>query len=1257
MAFQLHRPFPPRGDQPEAIRQLLDGLQRGDRHQTLLGVTGSGKSLAWDEPVLTRLRRADGSLEIRLRPIGSLVEVALDSAPRGYRDEDGTEYAASPGDVDALSFNPRTGATEWRAITGFSRHAAPRMFRVRTSCGREAIVTGDHNFFSLRGGVLQLGRTTDLTSEHYLPVPLGFDLPQADLASLDLLDVFSDAARIEVHSTAALEWMIAQAGWPRVREILAQHYRHPHMKRHAVVHGPKWRGVAVPVFRDLLSRLDLRLPPDLPLELRAMHAPRRAGGLPRWLAVNDEMLTFLGLMLAEGHCAQRYLLFAAHDEVVRAEFLRCVAALGLRSWVRQSSDIQITSALWTALLARLVGAKSRDKHLPEFWPSLSRRQLSLFLRAYAEGDAGVDGASVTMATASRRLASELGYGFFGFGLWARIHRRYKRASNGDHGGDWYHMVTLTGQTGLTRFAGEIGFMTERKNEALRALIGRTENSNVDVVPIRGAGFTGLRELTALSKGSLARHAGLSRGAVILIEQGARRPGRANLGRLLSAIEEIGEPSQGSDAVLDEMRALLQARWTPVRGVEPVEYAHPYVYDLSVAGNETFLAGHGGLFVHNTYTIANAIAEWGRPTLVISHNKTLAAQLYGEFRQFFPENAVGYFISYYDYYQPEAYVPATNTYIAKDASINDDIDRLRLQATSMLLERDDVIIVASVSCIYGLGTPEDWRGMRLDARAGERITRHQILEKLVEIQYTRNEIEVGRGRFRVRGDVIEVHPAYEDVIVRIELDDDLVSRISAVDPVSGHVKRRMDRLALYPAKHFVTPEPRLQAALDGIRAELHERLAQFRSEGKLLEAQRLQQRTEYDLELLATIGTCPGVENYSRHLSGRAPGDRPGCLIDYFPKRSGSADFLLVIDESHVTVPQIGGMYEGDRSRKQTLVDFGFRLPSALENRPLRFDEFESLVGPTIYVSATPAEFELQRSRGVIVEQVIRPTGLVDPELVVKPVANQVDDLLAEIRDRVARHERVLVTTLTKRMAEDLTDYLNEMGVRVRYLHSDIDALERVEILRGLRLADFDVLVGINLLREGLDLPEVTLVAILDADKEGFLRSERSLIQTAGRAARNVNGRVVLYADVMTGSMRRALEETRRRREKQLAWNEAHGITPQTIVKSVDQVLQATRVADAIAAGEDDVGGFLSAVERDDPRELIARLEAEMLDAARQLEFERAASLRDRLDDVRAALAGAERIGVRPPGAPPRRGGTGSSGNEPRRRSHRFGRDR
>ena len=656
----------------------------------------------------------------------------------------------------------------------------------------------------------------------------------------------------------------------------------------------------------------------------------------------------------------------------------------------------------------------------------------------------------------------------------------------------------------------------------------------------------------------------------------------------------------------------------------------------------------------TYTIANVLAAWGRPALVISHNKTLGAQLYAEFRQYFPEDAVGFFISYYDYFQPEAYVPSTNTYIAKDASINDDIDRLRLQATSMLLERENVVIVASVSCLYGLGTPEDWRGMRIDMRSGAVLRRRELLDQLVAIQYQRTDLDLSRGQFRVRGDVVEVKPAYEDFHIRIELEDDVVTRLSTVDPVTGKALRTADRVALYPAKHFVTPEVRVRAALGTIRAEMRERLALLRAEGKLLEAQRLQQRTEYDLELLAAHGTCPGVENYSRHLSGRAPGERPGCLLDYFPRdKDGRADFLTIIDESHVTVPQIGGMYEGDRSRKQTLVDFGFRLPSALDNRPLKFPEFEQLVGPTLYISATPGEYELQRCRGVVVEQIIRPTGLEDPELVLKPVDGQVDDLLAEIRERVERKERTLVTTLTKRMSEDLTDYLTEMGVKVRYLHSDIDALERVEILRGLRLADFDVLVGINLLREGLDLPEVSLVAILDADKEGFLRSERSLIQTAGRAARNAGGRVIFYADQITDSMKRAITEMNRRRERQHAYNVEHGITPRTILKTVEEILHATSVADAIGRGakaKQEEAVLLG----DDADRLVAQLEEEMLQAARALEFERAASLRDRIDDVRAALAMA-RTGEEP--AEVARGRSVAPGREPRRVKRRFGKDR
>ncbi|MFQ5772545.1 MAG: excinuclease ABC subunit UvrB, partial [bacterium] len=542
------------------------------------------------------------------------------------------------------------------------------------------------------------------------------------------------------------------------------------------------------------------------------------------------------------------------------------------------------------------------------------------------------------------------------------------------------------------------------------------------------------------------------------------------------------------------------------------------------------------------------------------NKTLAAQLYGEFKSFFPKNAVEYFISYYDYYQPEAYVPATDTYIEKDTSINDEIDRLRLKATSSLLSRDDVIIVASVSCIYGLGDPEDYQHELLILKRGQRIDRDQILSQLVDSHYIRNDFEFVRGTFRVRGDVVEIFPAYEEEALRIEMFGDEIEQICLINTLTGELLSHQDMAAIYPAKHFVTPYQKIEKAIQTIQQELEERLDWFRGQNKLLEAQRLEMRTKYDLEMLRELGYCSGIENYSRHLSGRAPGQRPYTLIDYFPQ-----DFLTIIDESHATIPQINGMYHGDRSRKETLVENGFRLPSALDNRPLTFDEFQSMVKQMIFVSATPAEYELEKSKGVVVEQIIRPTGLMDPEIVVKPIKHQIDDLIAEIRECVARQERVLVTTLTKRMAEDLTDYLVGLDIRVRYLHSEIDALNRVEILRDLRLAEFDVLVGVNLLREGLDLPEVSLVAVLDADKEGFLRSARSLMQISGRAARNVAGKVIFYADTMTDSMQRTIEETNRRRKIQAKYNEEKGITPQSIYKTYEQVLSSTRVADAKAS--------------------------------------------------------------------------------------------
>ncbi len=618
----------------------------------------------------------------------------------------------------------------------------------------------------------------------------------------------------------------------------------------------------------------------------------------------------------------------------------------------------------------------------------------------------------------------------------------------------------------------------------------------------------------------------------------------------------------------------------------------------------------------TYTMAAVVEKVNKPTLVIAHNKTLAAQLTSEFKEYFPENSVGYFVSYYDYYQPEAYVPQTDTYIEKDASINEDIDKLRLAATSSLFERRDVLIVASVSCIYGLGSPEDYLNLSSTLQVGEIKDRKQIQRELTLMQYNRNDIDLSRGHFRTRGDVIEIFPAYDDIAIRIELFGDEIDRITKIDSLTGEILAEAQEITIYPASHFVTPEDKVKRAVETINEELKECLEELRKKDKLVEAQRLEQRTRYDLEMLEQMGFCSGIENYSRHLDGRPAGSRPQTLLDYFPD-----DFLVIIDESHMTVPQIGGMYAGDRSRKEKLVEYGFRLPSALDNRPLNFKEFENLVPRAIYVSATPGPYEREHSEQ-IVEQIIRPTGLVDPEVEVRPIAGQIDDLMEEIRKVVeGREERVLVTTLTKRMAEDLTEFLAEAGIKVRYLHSDIDTIERSEIVRDLRLKEFDVLVGINLLREGLDLPEVSLVAIMDADKEGFLRSTRSLIQTIGRAARNVNGKVIMYADEITDSMQRAIDETERRRQKQIEFNKKHGIVPETIKKPVRKVL---RPVEMVVKEESDSDYKVEENEYKNmsPREIrqhIIELEAEMEEASDNLEFEVAAQIRDEIKELEELL--------------------------------------
>ena len=643
----------------------------------------------------------------------------------------------------------------------------------------------------------------------------------------------------------------------------------------------------------------------------------------------------------------------------------------------------------------------------------------------------------------------------------------------------------------------------------------------------------------------------------------------------------------------------------------------------------------------TFTIANVVEQVETPTLVLAHNKTLAAQLYGEFKELFPHNAIEYFVSYYDYYQPEAYVPSTDTFIEKDALINDEIDRMRHSATRSLLERDDVLVVASVSCIYGIGAAEVYKGMTLELRPGEDIERDKVLRRLVELQYERNDFDFSRGHFRVRGDVVEIFPVYEEErALRLEWFGDELEAIREIDPLRGKVVRELQKIRMFPASHYVTPPDRRAKAIASIQVELRERLAELETEGKLVERQRLEQRTMYDLEMLETVGMVKGIENYSRHLSGRKPGEPPPTLIDYFPN-----NFLLVVDESHQMIPQVGAMFRGDRARKSTLVDFGFRLPSAVDNRPLKFEEFEAQIATAIYVSATPANYELDKTEGEVVEQIIRPTGLVDPTIEVRPAGHQVDELLGEIRDRTDSGERVLVTTLTKRMAEDLTEYYQDLGIKIRYLHSDIDTLERADIIRDLRAGVFDVLVGINLLREGLDIPEVSLVAILDADKEGFLRAERSLIQTIGRAARNANGRVIMFADTVTASMKAAIDETDRRRERQIAYNKKHGITPKTIKKRIKDLREVAGFKldydeSSTESASLEIEG--QRVESQDFPKLREELRSQMKAAASELNFERAAELRDQIRLLEAA-----ELGITPPtnGGSNKRGGSKASGRK------------
>jgi excinuclease ABC B subunit len=1180
MPLEVHSPYTPKGDQPQAIKSLVDGARDGLRFQTLRGATGTGKSVHYDEPVTILLE--DGS---HYRgSIGHLIDTAL-----GDTQSEESFELPPPESWQVLAWNPKTGNTSYQKITGLSRHTSPEeLYKIHSKCGREVTVTGDHSVWVLREGQLQLLPGSELKSGDALPIPLHIPEPTQPLESLNLLEVLRESKTIYADVRAVT--IQQERGF--VKNWLSDFYNDPLHKRFTIEKNIRGHGVSFAAATALLERT------DAPLEsvfLQGKTYKQNAS-----LAITPELMTLWGTFLAEGHAAPRFALLSVREEI-QLEITRCLSKLNIAFYRRKDGDFVIASRIWRDLFAKLMGQLAGSKALPECWTMLSNAHLAKLLQAYFEGDGGIDKGSVTSVTLSKKLATDLSEALLRFGIWARVREVQKKKPNGEYG--TYYKITISGASNLTSYSKAIGFISSRKTKALETCL-KNGNTNVDLLFGMGNRLKLERQHKGLTQQKLAELSGICKGMIRAIESGRRNPSRDNFRKICNAL-----------AIEDTaLRGLANLHWSPITVTEKVKADKPFVYDFSVEGYETFFTGRGGLFVHNTYTVAKIIEELKRPALILAPNKVLTAQLAGEFREFFPTAAVEFFISYYDYYQPEAYVPAKDLFIEKDANINQELERLRHSTTRSLLTRKDVIVVASVSAIYGLGSPVEYQNLNLILNVGGKTTRDDILTRLITQQYERNDIELAPGRFRAKGDVVEIWAAYETAPLRIEMWGDEIDKLVMVDPVTGSELQTLESTTVFPAKHYVTPYEKMEPALQQIEHDLQERLEFFEASGKLLEKQRLKERTMYDLEMMRTLGYCSGIENYSRYLDGRQPGEPPNTLMDFF-----SDDFLVFMDESHVMVPQIRGMYNGDRARKQVLVDYGFRLPAALDNRPLKEDEFFQRVGQVMFVSATPAKQELEWSDNVA-EQVIRPTGLIDPQITVKPSRGQIDDLLFAIRERADKKERVLVTTLTKKMAEDLTEYFAQQGTRVRYMHSDIDAIDRQVILRDLRLGHFDVLVGINLLREGLDLPEVSLVAILDADKTGFLRSERSLIQTIGRAARNVRGEVYLYADVVSDAMKAAIDETNRRRDKQVAYNAANNITPETIQKSIRNVIRGEGDETPSTTG---MAPWEKELVMDDLKEELAQLEMEMWQASDSLDFEKAAAVRDRIREIEAKLQGKE----------------------------------
>ncbi|MCX6706037.1 MAG: excinuclease ABC subunit UvrB [Candidatus Woesebacteria bacterium] len=1164
---------------------------RGEKYQTLLGVTGSGKSLSYNERVLV-YEKGNNSFKAFFIEIGKLVE----------------DPTSVNKDLYVPSINPKTGQQELKPIIQLIRHETPKkMYSVTTSCGKQVDVTGDHNFWVIRNGLFKLVKTTEITKNDYLPTPRILEIK--DLAVINTIYLKEYLKRDAYFKFNQIKNDIKKE---ELRKLLG------YKKYYRIIN--KNEGISIRCIDSLnlsnktLNNIKIYKKQGIPLK-NEIH-------------IDKNFLSLLGIYIAEGHSEKNYLLISVHENAFQKLFKNYLNILDIKYKERNFNlgDFQISNCLLSDLFSSMCGNKSSNKVLPPWFMQLDLKQLSYILSAYFSGDGTVTENEIQACTASSKLACDLSYALMRYGINVRIRNKIKYATNTiNKVKRQYYEIVISGKENLTKFQKYIGFILERKQFKLSQIIKLNSNTNVDLTPIDGYIFKQLRKNIGFTHESLSKLVGCTRSYFSMIEDGSRKPSNKLLRKIVNIFEEnTDSPLILSD--LNKLKVLTEIFCTKVKEIKLIKPTSDYVYDIAVKDNETFLAGMGGIYVHNTFTVANVIEKLQRPTLIISHNKTLAGQLFQEMRDLFPENAVSYFVSYYDYYQPESYIPSTDTYIEKDSDINELIDKLRLAATTNLLTRKDVIVVASVSCIYNIGSPREYGHFVFEFSQGMKISRHQIIDRLLDLQYERSEFGFHRGTFRIRGEIVDIYPAYQDEAFRIELSEDKIKKVEIINPVFGQTivnsKLSIKNYVLYPAKHFMTDPTKNKEIISQIEKDMINQYNFFKKQGKLLEAQRIKQKVTYDLEMIQELGYVKGIENYSRYFDGRAPGEAPYSLLDYFNEPFGK-DWLVIADESHMTFPQVRGMYAGDFSRKSTLIDYGFRLPSAIDNRPLKFDEFMRKIPNFIALSATPSEWELSMSGKCVVEQLVRPTGIPDPLVEIRPIGNQVADCIKEIKKQVAKHQRTLVTTLTKKTAEDLSAFLEEKGLKVHYLHSDVKTLDRGDILDSLRKGKYDVLVGINLLREGLDLPEVSLVAILDADKEGFLRSDVTLIQTMGRAARHVEGRVIMYADTLTGSMRRALSEVARRRAYQIKYNKIHNITPKSIQKPIRERLienEEEQELEKVFGKKESTFQKLPHIDLDgltpmDKKRLIIRLKREMVLAAQDLNFELAAEIRDKIREI------------------------------------------